>query len=214
MIRTNYVKLTKIKGVAYREKRAVGDCAIVVLKYGEPQPGIAGISKKTGEAIPTQNTNTKKYPIEVFQEGIELTAGMPYHRQGKVILDQIDFDDKEIIDEPVEVDLPEAEYEKIVSHYTDKNGKLSYDLINKEMIKFLNSSQVVATMISDPASDQVIRNYIVGVKFRDITGNRDLTNREVLKIVEMLDEVYPDGIFKDFNKEIRKKLSESKQSRR
>lgn len=211
MIRTNYVKLNTIRGVAYREKRAKGDTAIVLLKVGQTQPGIAGIGSE-GNPIITDNTPAKAYPEKSFKEAIKLTHGMPYHKQGKVIIDKINFDDEEeeIIKEP---EISEKDYEKVLEKYTDKNGKFSYELINKDAIKFLNSSEVVKHMIEDNTDLHTIHDYVVGVKIRDITGNHDLTLKEVNAIVERLDAIYSKGIFKDFDEEIKKKLAVSKKNR-
>jgi hypothetical protein len=49
-------------------------------------------------------------------------------------------------------------------------------------------------------------NYIVRNKIRNITKNDALTNAEVDKIVEVLDELNPKGVLKDLNAEIRKLL--------
>lgn len=52
--------------------------------------------------------------------------------------------------------------------------------------------------------DDEIRLYVVGTKFRNITENPNLTDAQVLKIVELLDEVSPKGVFTEFNAELRK----------
>ena len=93
---------------------------------------------------------------------------------------------------------------KIVDEYTDKNGKVSYDLLNKDLIKFTYSSSKCRKMISDGWSIEDIRLYAAGTKFRNITGNRELSDAQVLKIVELLDEVSPKGVFKEYNEELRK----------
>ena len=207
MVRTNVVTLTVIDGIAYRQKLLAGGSGIVILREDAAQPGIASISKTSGEPIPTANTPKKLYPQEAFQEAITLTAGLPYKKQGNPQLkgnplanDAI-VEPEEVVEEEVIVDS--AEYQKIVDHYTDKNGKLSYDLLNKDMIKFAHSSSRVRKMIEDGESVESIRLYTVGTKFRNITGNRDLTDAQVLKIVDLLDEVSPKGVFKEFNEEIR-----------
>ena len=86
MIRTKVVNLTKIKGIAFRQKLPSGGSGIVILREGVAQPGIASISKTSGEAIPTANTPTDVYPPDVFKEAISLTAGLPYKKLGKVQL--------------------------------------------------------------------------------------------------------------------------------
>ena len=205
MIRTKVVNLTKIKGIAFRQKLPSGGSGIVILREGVAQPGIASISKTSGEAIHTANTPTDVYPPDVFKEAISLTAGLPYKKLGKV-----ELSDEIAVEEPAERQVEEEvivdseEYAKIVEKYTDKNGKLSYELFNKDMIKFAYSSSVVRKMVQDGESDDEIRLYIAGTKFRKITGNPELTNAQVLKIVELLDEVSPKGVFKEFNEELRK----------
>ena len=67
MIRTNVVNLTTIKAVAYRQKLLSGGSGIVILREDSAQPGIASISKTSGEPIPTKNTSKKLYPVEAFK---------------------------------------------------------------------------------------------------------------------------------------------------
>ena len=214
MIRTNVVTLTSMKGVAYRQKLKSGGSGIVILREDVEQPGIASISKKTGEPILSDNTSKKLYPVEAFKEAIELTAGLPYRKQGGVQLkgEKVIAVEEPAAEEPVEeeVIVDSEEYAKIVEKYTDKNSKLSYDLLNKDMIKFAHSSSTVRRMVEEDASVDEIRLYTVGTKFRNITGNPDLTDAQVLKMVELLDEVSPKGVFKEFNDEIRKMKAAAK----
>ena len=212
MIRTNVVILTVIKGVAYRQKLMTGGSGIVIIRENASQPGIASISKTSGEPIPAANTPKKLYPQEAFKEAIALTAGLPYRKQGGVQLK-----DELVSEEPApketapeEVVVSSAEYLKIVEKYTDKTGKLSYTLLNKDMIKFAHSSSVVRTMITEGAKPKEISDYVIVSKFRTITGNGKLTGAQVKKMVELLDEVSPKGVFKEFNDEIRRSLKAKK----
>ena len=84
MIRTNVVELTVIPAIAYRQKLPSGDVGITILSYGVAQPGLATISKTSGDAILSANTPKGLYPTEAFQEAITLTNGMPYRRQKSV----------------------------------------------------------------------------------------------------------------------------------
>ena len=214
MIRTNVVNLTVIKGVAFRQKLMKGGPGIVIIREGAAQPGIASISKTSGEAIPAANIPKKLYPVEAFNEAIALTAGMPYKNQGKVVLkgEKIAEEPAEPVakEEADEVIIDSAEYLKIVEKYTDKTGKLSYSLLNKDMIKFAHSSSVVRKMVADAAKPKEIRQYVVCTKFRGITGNVKLTDAQIDKMVELLDEVSPKGVFKEFNDEIRRSLKAQK----
>ncbi len=213
MIRTNVVKLTVIPAMAFRQKLPSGDIGILIVKPGVSQPGMATISKKTGEPVPAANTPAKGYPKEAFEEAIRLTAGMPYRKLGNIkvtaeFLEEPAEDQSEAVKEEVVVDS--EDYRKITEHFTDDSGKLSYSLINKEFIQFAKRSTIVQTMIQDGDKEDDIVNYIVANKFRNITGNDDLSDEQVQKIVELLDEVSPQSVFKELKSEIRKDLRDAK----
>jgi len=207
MIRTNVVKLTTIPAFAYRQKLQAGDIGIVIVRPDVSQPGIGSISKKTGEAVPTVNTNKDKYPVDAFIEAMDLTRGMPFKKQGsiKVTKEMFIEETEDPIEEPAE--LNEAALAAISDHFTDKNDKLSYDLINKELIKFAKSSKVVDNMIAEGASLEEIRNYIVVNRFRNIAGNDQLTEKEVFLIADTLDSFDKKSVFKDLNSELKKMMS-------
>ncbi|MBP3893620.1 MAG: hypothetical protein J6D34_06200 [Atopobiaceae bacterium] len=222
MIRTNSVKLTVIPALAYRQKLSAGDASLVVLRADSTQPGTALISKTSGDPIVSANTPADLFPVEAFAEAMTLTAGLPYHKQGKPKLVAQDLTDEPevdlIEDAPEEDEAPQQvvnvidsdEYLAIVKAYTDKNGKFSYDHINKEMIQFAHSSEMVGRMLAAGDSEETIRMFIVGTKFRNISGNKDLTDEEVLAIAALLDEVSPKGVFKDLNKELRTMMGAAK----
>ena len=224
MIRTNSVKLTAIPALAYRQKLSAGDSSIVILRADSTQPGTALISKTSGEPIVSANTPADLFPKEAFAEAMTLTAGMPYHKQGKPKLVAQDLTDEPEVDlvedEPEVEEAPKQvinvvdsdEYLAIVKAYTDKSGKFSYDHINKEMIQFAHSSEMVGRMLAAGDSEETIRMYIVGTKFRNISGNKDLTDEEVMAIADLLNEVSPKGVFKDLNKEIRAMMGAAKRA--
>lgn len=144
MIRTNSVTLTTLPdAIAYRRKLASGGSGIVIVRASEPQPGTATISKTSGEPIVSGNTPTEAYPAEAFAEAIELTGGMPYRKQGKPATPFMrvapDLDVTEDGDEGDE-SLTEAsvvsgeDYQKVVDAYTDKDGKISYELLNRDLL--------------------------------------------------------------------------------
>ena len=175
MIRTEVVNLTTIPATAYRQKLTAGGAGIVILRSDCAQPGIASISKTSGQAIPTANTPADKYPAEAFQEAAE------------VVIDS-------------------KEYQLIVDTYTDKTGKLSYALLNKDMIRFMHSSSRARALIAEKSAVEDVRMYVVGTKFRGLTCNPKLTNEQVQKMVDLLDEVSPKGVLTEFNEAIRKEL--------
>lgn len=213
MIRTDTVSLTVIPAVAFRQKLKQGGSGIVILRPEARQPGIASISRTSGDPIINQQTDQKLFPEEAFKEAMRLTLGLPYRKTTpvKVTEDMIVKEIKEEEPEP-EIKLNEEAYQAIVARYTDKSGHLSYDLINKEMIRFAKSSSIVRGMIQEGKKASVIRNYIVSNKFRNIADHDDLTNADIKLIVEMLDEVSPKGVFKELDAEIRKMLGAQKKA--
>ena len=112
MIRTSSVKLTTLPAVAYREKLAKGGSGIVIVRSDATQPGIASLSKTSGEPIPSANTSADLYPVEAFKEAMELTAGMPYRKQGKPKPVLIEVPEEEVPE--VEVVVDSSEYQAVV----------------------------------------------------------------------------------------------------
>ncbi len=207
MIRTDVVKLTTIPAAAYRQKLNAGGAGIVILRNDFKQPGIASISKTSGKAIPAANLPKDKYPEEAFQEAIELTAGLPYIKRkapAKVHFPAPEKETPEI--KALEIVIDSDEYQKIVDTYTDKKGKLSYSLLNKDLIKFTHYSSIARSMIAGKAALDDICLYAVGSKFRAITDNHDLADEQILKMVDLLDEVSPKGVLTEFRDELRKSL--------
>jgi hypothetical protein len=217
MIRTKLVELSTIEAVAYRQKlKDPSKSGVVILRYDSEQPGLATLNKASGEPDIATNVPADLFPVEAFQEALELTSGLPYSKRGKVKLTATTTDSAS---QPHTTDIPEEdapedletvcsqEYEAIVRVYTNRKGELSYELLNKDFIQFASSSKIVASMVADKASEEDIRNHIVKVKLESLTNNRELTLRQTKLIVEMLDAVSPKGIFRELNDEIRRMLA-------
>ncbi len=208
MIRTDVVNLTVIEAVAFRQKLMAGGSGVTILRYDVSQPGIASISKTSGKAIPAANTPSDLYPQEAFNEAIALTAGMPYKKRGGVRLEKKAVSevppaaDEEALEEEVFIDS--KEYQKLVERYTDRNGKLSYELLNRDLIRFAHMSRIVRAMLEEGVSLKKIRTYIVSHKFRTVIGNDKLTEAQILKMAELLDEVSPKSVFKQLDAELRR----------
>ncbi|MCP1313900.1 MULTISPECIES: hypothetical protein [unclassified Halomonas] len=208
MIRTTMVELSTIEAAAYRQKLRGGHSGVVILRYDTEQPGIATLNRKSGEPDPSHHTDTTLFPLEAFKEALELTSGMPYSRRGKVKLSGVKEEEssqEETAEELATVDS--AEYEAIVKTYTNRKGELSYELLNKDFIQFAKGSKVVSDMVANHASQDEIRQHVIKVKLEGITGNRELTEAQTQRIVDMLDEVSPRHVFKELNDEIRKMLA-------
>ncbi len=140
MIRTAVVELSTIPGFAYKQKLPSGGAGIVILRVDAKQPGIAGISKTSGEAIPTENTQASLFPIDAFNEAIELTKGLPYKKQPavKLVLEQ-PADAPEVVeeDQPKELTVVDsADYQAIVKYYPYDNACIEsfHSLIKREWL--------------------------------------------------------------------------------
>jgi hypothetical protein len=213
MIRTSAVELTVIEALAYRQKLKAGDNAIVILKPEVKQPGMATISKSTGEPVLAANTNAKEYPVEAFREAIALTNGMPFRKQGSIKVTAQTFAVNEEV-EPVEefVEINTDALDKITAHFTDKNGRMSYDLVNRELIRFAKSSSIVRNMVAEGKSASEIRDYIILNKFRNIAQNDSLNDQEVFKLADVIDGIDSQGMFKQLNSELRRMLTKNKKN--
>jgi hypothetical protein len=223
MIRTKLVELSTIEAAAYRRRLKGGKSGVVIIRYDTAQPGLATINKGTGEPDPAANVPKDLFPMEAFKEAFELTLGMPYCKRGGMKLSTVrkQKSGPPKSDIPVTVEMIEAEddtpeeaavvdsseYAAIVKAYTNKKGELSYQLLNRDFIKFAKRSKLVGQMVADKASVDDIRNHIVQTKLIQLTGNKSLTEAQVKRIVEMLDDVSPRHVFRELNDEIRKMLS-------
>ena len=208
MIRTAVVKLTVIPGYAYRQKLPSGGAGIVILRPDCGQPGIAGISKTSGETFPTVNTSLTLFPIEAFNEAAALTAGLPYQNLSgvKLILGQpADAPEVEEAYQPKELAaVNSGDYRAIVRYYTDGAGRFSYDLLNRDLIRFAHRSSAVRSRAAAGESVDSIRLYITGTKFRTIAKNPDLADGQILTISSLLDDISPRGVFRELNEELRR----------
>lgn len=215
MIRTSTVQLTTISAVAYRQKLVSGGAGITIWGNNVRQPGLASISKTSGEAIPTANTPLEYYPQEAFAEAIKLTAGLPYKNLGKVQMPEgLAVEPEEAEEAPaqpeIEAVIDSAEYQRVVDAYSDKDGRLSYTLLNKDLIQTAKASGQVRLMIEDHASLEEIRLQVVKAKLRSVSRNPALTDEQVQLMIELLDEISPKGVLRPLNEEIRKWLRDGK----
>lgn len=110
----------------------------------------------------------------------------------------------------IEAVVDSAEYQRVVDAYSDKDGRLSYTLLNKDLIQMAKASGQVRLMIEDHASLEEIRLQVVKAKLRSVSRNPALTDEQVQLMIELLDEISPKGVLKPLNEEIRKWLRDGK----
>jgi len=84
VIRTRLVELSTLEAVAYRQKLRGGQSGLVILRPDTAQPGLALLNHQSGQPDPAANTPADLYPLEAFQEALELTSGLPYSSRGPV----------------------------------------------------------------------------------------------------------------------------------
>jgi len=220
VIRTRLVELSSLEAFAYRQKLRGGQVGIVILRNDSAQPGLALLNRQSGSADPAHNTSADLFPLESFQEALDLTAGLPYSSRGPGRSPAATgFPGGPAEEGPVTGELSEeapaeavatvnsADYAAIVKAYTNKKGELSYELHNKALIQAARSNPFGATMGANGASLEEIRDHVVKANFEAVTGNRSLSQAEVQRIIDLLDEVSTHSVLREFNEALRKMLA-------
>lgn len=95
----------------------------------------------------------------------------------------------------------------IVKACTNKKGELSYELLNKALIKAAHSNPFVAEMKAAGASLEEISDHVVRANFEAVTGNRSLSSVDVQRVVAMLDEVSPRSVLGEFSEDLRHRFN-------
>lgn len=221
IVRTPLVELSTLEGVAYRQKLRGGQAGVVILRHDSPQPGLALVNHRTGEPDLSANVPLDRFPREAFLEALALTSGLPYSRRGPVRsplpappadpsgeatpdADQLGSSAPEAV-----ATVGSADYAAIVKAYTNRKGELSYELLNKTLIQAAHANPFVATMISQAATQEEIRDHVVKANFEAVSGNRHLSAAEVSSIIALLDEVSPRSVLRELNDEIRRMLGQA-----
>ncbi len=86
---------------------------------------------------------------------------------------------------------------------------LSYELLNKNLIQAARSNPYVAEMVTRHARLEEIRDHVLKANFEAVSGNRALGLAEVHRILELLDEVSPRSVLRDFDADLRRMLGEA-----
>jgi hypothetical protein len=206
--------------VAYRQKLRGGQSGVVILRPDTAQPGLALLNHQSGQPDPAANTPAALYPLEAFQEALELTSGLPYSSRGPVRSPAVvpgtpaaEAASPELAEEASGADLAtvnSADYQAIVKAYTNKKGEISYELLNKALIQAARSNPYVSELVARGASEVEIRDHVVKANFEAVTGNRAISQAEVHAILEMLDAVSPRSVLRDLNDELRRLLAETR----
>lgn len=210
IVRTKSVELTVIPAIAYKQKLTAGGAGIKILRLDTEATAAATLNKNTGEAVPYGKVDETLFPTEAFEEAIELTSGMPYSGRQNIRIDVSKYAEK--TEEPKQeetIDIINSdEYKAIIERYTDEKDKLNYALMNRDFIKFASKSKTVADMIENKALTEEILLFVIKSRATFIANKKEsLDDKDILKLIETLDEINTRSAFKELKNHINKMLS-------
>ena len=218
MVRTEVVKLTTIKGLAFKQKLVAGGAGITIITQDDR--AVFTINKRDGSCVAFGTVNGDVFNAAVINEALELTKGLPYRRLGAITkvyadnhCDETSIDD-ETDDEKVVIDvIASVEYKEFIAQYTDKNGKFSYQLMNRDLMKFAARSSVVSRMITEKDAVGKIVRYIVRSKAADLARNKGMDDDMLSAFIETFDSMNTRSAFTELNSYLRRRLSKNKTKR-
>lgn len=212
MIRTEAVQMTTIQGVSFKQKLTAGGAGITIITADER--AVFTINKRDGSCVPFGIVDGNLFTSAVIDEALSLTQGLPYKRMGtisKVYPDNrfdetsVELEDK---DEKAEIDvMASVEYKEFIAQYTDKNGKFSYQLMNKELMQFAGRSSIVRRMLDEKDSVDNIVRYIVKSKAADLARNRGMEDDMLTAFIDTLDSMDTRSVFKELTAYLRSRMS-------
>jgi hypothetical protein len=212
MIRTETVNITSINGIAYKQKLTSGGAGITIIT---PDDRAAfTINKRDGSCTPYGTVNGELFTGAVITEALELTKGLPYKRMGTVAKVYADNHcdegpvDLEVSDEKIEIDvIASAEYKVFLSTYTDKRGRFSYQLMNKDLMQFASKSSVVSKKLAEKEKVDDIVRYVVKSKAADLCRNKGMSDDMLTVFIDTFDSMDTRSAFKELRAYLRGKLS-------
>ena len=215
MIRTATVKLNGILGLAYKQKLMDGGAGLAIITPNER--AAYTINKRDGKAVPYGAVDADVFTGAVVDEAMDLTRGLPYRRLGKVTKVYGDSHsdetpaDLESEDDAASIDVVASkEYNEFIMEYTDKNGKFSYQLMNRDMMKFADRSSVVRAMLGEGEGDKAIARYVIRSKAVSLAGTREMGDKFLTAFITTFDSMNTRSAFKELNAHIRAKKGKAK----
>ncbi|MCL1923262.1 MAG: hypothetical protein FWG15_05340 [Propionibacteriaceae bacterium] len=227
IIRTTAVELTTIPAVAYKQKLSTGGAGLKLQRMDTDAMAMFTLDRRTGEGVPYGKYDESLFPTEAVTEAKDLTLGLPYTSRGKIRVkiskakaaekDPVDaediFEEEDVTEEEIDkVDMVHSpEYDAILQEFLSEEGKLNYQVMNKDFIQFASRSTVVGQMIGERASDKEIVDYVVGSRATNLSGRKEsLSPQEIAGLIETLDEINPRSAFKELTLHIRQQLARTK----
>ena len=215
MIRTETVKLNSIAGLAYRQKLTAGGAGLAIITQNDR--AAYTIDKRDGSTVPYGPVNGEIFTGAIVGEALELTRGLSYKKLGTVtkVYDDCHFDETpfelESEEEKPSVDVVGSkEYEGFIMEYTDKNGKFSYQVMNRDLMKFADSSSVVGAMVANLDNEDEITRYIVRSKAASLSGAKAIDDSFLTAFIDVFDSMNTRSAFKELKSHIRAKKSSRK----
>jgi len=175
------------------------------------------INKRDGSTVPYGVVDAKLFNSKVVEEALDLTRGLSYKRLGSItkVYDDSHCDessvDLETEDDKPSVDVVASkEYEGFIMEYTDKNGKFSYQLMNRDLMKFYESSSVAKKMAADAESDDAIAGYVIRSKAVSLARTKSMSDDFLAAFIETFDSMNTRSAFKELKAHIRTKKGKVK----
>jgi len=209
IIRTKTAELSTIPAIAYKQKinvkrlargkREGGGSAIKIIRTDTNSEATFYADKRTGELRARKSYNEALFPQEAIDEAQEILAGVPYGSRGLIrIVATEDVQEEEIVENDEQDFTTSDEYITIVAMYSDPTGKLNFDRLNRDFIKFASSSTTVSKMAAEGASVDEIVVFIVKSRATVLSGKKEsLSDEDVESLIEALNEICVRNAFGD-----------------
>jgi len=214
IIRTTAVELTTIPAIAYKQKLSAGGSGIKILRMDVEKTAVCTIDRRRGDCVPYGKIDEDLFPMEAFDEALELLIGLPYSSRGNINIKEVTAQVEDVVEEAPEeqIDMTlSTEYKAIVERYSDEKGRMNYQLMNKEFIQFASKSKTVADLVAKNATQEEILTFIVKSRATFIAGVKEsLDDNSVLLLIETLDEINPRSAFKELKAYINRMLAKNK----
>jgi hypothetical protein len=214
MIRTSTVRIESINGLAYKQKLVAGGAGVTIITPDDK--AVFTINKRDGSPTPYGKVNAEVFSKQVVEEAIALTRGLPYKRLGNIAKVYADAHsdetpvELETEDAKVEIDVvASAEYKKFVAQYTDKNGKFSYQIMNKDLIQFASKSTKVKELLAEKSDVDTIVKYIVNSKAANLTQGKGMDDEVLTAFIDTFDSMDTRSAFKELRSHLRGKLGKT-----
>ena len=212
MVRTKAVRIESVNGMVFKQKLTSGGAGITIITPDDR--AVFTINKRDGACVPYGKVAAEVFTAAVAEEALELTRGLPYKRLGAITKVYADnkYDetavDLETDDEKVLIDImASVEYKEFIAQYTDKNEKFSYQLLNKDLMKFAAKSSMVKKMLSEKTDIDTIVMYIVKSKAADLAGNKGMDEAMLTAFIETFDSMNTRSAFKELRAYLKGQLS-------